>query len=200
MNDFNTNTPINASIRDTSAVRVAESNFSNGFYMEPFIFLNVNRSIYDTQIHDPYAYMRNLVYLSSIDQIVTTPTKINSFYKLYNDCPNKLCEICFDEFKKDTTICILNCYHYFCMKCYDNIQKVTKNCPFCRKNMIGNDFIESKGMFGNPPLSEHNNKILEIIRYDLFNENDADNDADDDVDKNSNTDNENLFNPMEELD
>ncbi len=94
---------------------------------------------------------------------------INSSYKLHNNI-EETCGICFNEFKKDTKIYVLNCYHYLCEQCFTNTvntTNATQNCPFCRKEMIPNIFIESKGESGNIPTGEHEKKIFEIIRSDL---------------------------------
>ena len=57
-------------------------------------------------------------------------------YKLRKQIPNKECLICLEEFKKNQNISvIINCGHYYHLKCLSEWFKRKEVCPICNINL-----------------------------------------------------------------
>jgi len=103
--------------------------------------------------------------LSSRPYIISQFQKLNtSKYKFYNDSKES-CSICFEKFNHGQSVCVNSCYHYWCDKCES---KFTNNlCPFCRKTLEPNLFLDSKGETRFFQKTEHQMKIINIIKNDI---------------------------------
>lgn len=51
-----------------------------------------------------------------------------------------ICIICYDKFKKETS---LNCGHNFCKKCIEEWYNTNNTCPICRNNFSKQEIIDN---------------------------------------------------------
>ena len=101
-------------------------------------------------------------------------------------------------YKTYTNLYIFDCYHYMCYECYTSIKN---KCPVCKQEIKNNEFIK-KVLENNEnidqndiPTKEHQQKILNLIKHDLYN-------VEDDITRNNNLDyeNNNKYNFLNEID
>lgn len=59
-----------------------------------------------------------------------------NFKTIINILNNSSCVICFDEFKKDEELRILNCGHYYHIHCINEWIEKNPSCPICRKQLL----------------------------------------------------------------
>jgi len=86
-----------------------------------------------------------------------------SKYKFFHDS-DEICLICLENFNLGQNVCVSSCYHCWCDKCES---KFTNNlCPFCRKTLEPNIFLDSKGEKDFFQKTEHEMKIINIIKND----------------------------------
>lgn len=85
------------------------------------------------------------------------------------------CSICFEQYKINNSIKILNCGHHFCTSCIDKwiehnyysnyYNNKSSSCPCCRQKILNNNIFNSgltKLYFENNYLGE---KLLKLINY-----------------------------------
>lgn len=48
------------------------------------------------------------------------------------------CSICFDEYKENDNLRLLNCNHHYHINCCDDWLKINKTCPMCREEVVFN--------------------------------------------------------------
>ena len=68
------------------------------------------------------------------------------------------CSICFEEYKINDSIKILNCGHHYCSTCIDNWYP-NNSCPYCRQIISDNNIFNS----GLVTLYLTNNKLGELL-------------------------------------
>jgi len=93
--------------------------------------------------------------------------------KEFNDLSNKIdlskdlnkeCYICHEKFKKNESLVLLYCSHYFHYNCIFTWYKIKKNCPVCRLNVDIKENImdDLEGIDNNSKIESILNKYLNL--------------------------------------
>ena len=85
----------------------------------------------------------------------------------FNSDTDHQCYVCLNDIKKNTTIYIFECFHFFCAACTEDVVKKSK-CPICRKKLEPNKIL--KNMDNTPHkifVTKFEHYILNIIKQDL---------------------------------
>ena len=127
----------------------------------------------------PYIIIDGSNYYDEVIQFIRRFETTNSFASIYgqkntlnnikkykvvmNNDINLDCSICFEQYKINDSLKILNCGHHFCSSCIDKWNNHTNSCPYCRQKILDNVIIDSgltKIYFENNKFGEYLLKII----------------------------------------
>ena len=99
-------------------------------YNEEGLHTMLRKDNFDTYLRDTLS--RDFQSLD--DMYVVTMYMYHSFsYVELGECKHDTCPICYDEFRQDSPVIVLECKHVYHFSCINEWFDVRHDCPMCRQ-------------------------------------------------------------------
>lgn len=141
---------------------IVDERFYDSLYPATELYVDNDRAIIPDEIRDRFSYP----YIGILNPI----EKLSNSTHVFNNNTNEQCTICFNNIKKNTTIYVFYCFHFFCESCVVKFTDKSDKCPLCNEQIEPNDMLSDIGIIQD--ISHHDNfsqNVIKLIKNDLDN-------------------------------